>query len=258
MEKSGSEKPERAKARRVSRKLTLVIVTVVVLVVVGLSFEKLTRIVPLLPEIVRLEYEILRDPQNSDHEWLARLYDSAGMYGMAQYHYSKADSIQNASYDVKLHLAQTLFRDCKYSEAIEKYEEAIPLAQNDFFKMMCWGNISACYVQLKDYDKAIEAANEVQKFSPDGTDGLGQLGFLYSKKGEYDKAIPYFTELIEKKGEDDAVCYMLAEAYDKQAEYDKALEFYEKSLKLYSKRGMPPKKDIEKRIKELKALKSTE
>jgi|SRR3990172_8640373 len=265
MEENGREKPKRAKGRRISRELALAIVILVVLGALGLSYKKLSRAVPLMPEIISLEYELFRDPESGGHEWLGRLYGSAGMYGMALYHLSKADTAQNTSFDLKISIAEMYLVDRKYQKAKDKYEEALQLAQDDISKKMCWQNISGCYLALGDYDKAIEAANELLKLWPDDSYGLAQLGNIYNEKGDYDKAIQYYKESIENY-EYESVCYRLAEVYRKQAEYAKAIEFYEKSLRIHDEKvaeigsefytGLPSRKAIEKRIAELKALKS--
>ncbi len=96
---------------------------------------------------------------------------------------------------------------------------------------------SVCYLNLGDYDKAIEYMND---FSPKGDlmpiMKYGVLGDAYSEKGEMDKAISNYNKAISQGGNDVLVAHYLKKVglwNEKNGNMAAAQEAYQKIKKNY-------------------------
>lgn len=93
-----------------------------------------------------------------------------------------------------------LFKQTKYSEALELFKEANTLNPKELTYNL---NLAACYHKLKDYDKVIEncqiVIDETFNFEKKGK-AYGRMGYAYQEKKEYQKAIECFEKaLLEQK-----------------------------------------------------------
>lgn len=59
-----------------------------------------------------------------------------------------------------------LFIEQQYPEAMDLYQQAAALAENDL-KAICFGNISSCYVKLGDLEMALDYADRALLLKPD-------------------------------------------------------------------------------------------
>jgi tetratricopeptide (TPR) repeat protein len=61
--------------------------------------------------------------------------------------------------------ANVLFRNKLYSEAVEEYEKAAELADNEL-KAICYGNIGACYYHQDEYEPALDYSEKALDLNP--------------------------------------------------------------------------------------------
>uniref|UniRef100_A0A0N4ZID5 TPR_REGION domain-containing protein n=1 Tax=Parastrongyloides trichosuri TaxID=131310 RepID=A0A0N4ZID5_PARTI len=103
-----------------------------------------------------------------------------------------------------------LFGQQQYSEAIVKYNKCIEICPLKFVKehSIFHGNISACYIKLEKFDKAITSADKAYELDPENLKFLERRGFARkNKKGDaLEPAIEDYKLLIEKTTDDKLKC----------------------------------------------------
>lgn len=133
---------------------------------------------------------------------LARSYYYTGM----SYYYLKNDSL------AMHHLKASLKYNCEDPDALFFTGESI-LRSGDFpgalpyFRYLVhvksddvygWFYSGVCYMQLKDYEKALDAfENHVLKLSPEHIDAMTNLAYIYNEQGNSAKANEYLKRVQE-------------------------------------------------------------
>lgn len=92
--------------------------------------------------------------------------------------------------------------------------------------------LGTCYSWIEQYDKAIEAYNQVIKLKPDYAKAHHNLGYAYTLKGEYSKAIEAFHQALELDPDCVSAYYNLGNVYSIKEDYSKAIEAYKEAIKL--------------------------
>lgn len=77
-------------------------------------------------------------------------------------------------------LGNDLYKKKQFKEALEKYEEAIQL---DNTELLYYNNKAACYMELKEYDKALEECDKAITKSREGYYDFVKLGKVLGRKG---------------------------------------------------------------------------
>ena len=149
------------------------------------------------------------------------------------------------------------FKKKNFDEAIKLYQQAIDIYPNE---MVYYLNSAKCYLEKKDYDKAIELCKHVCENSRDFTrraTAFGIQGYAYRAQNKLDEALKAFedsqmekndvrikealkeTTLLKKKQEAEAYINPdIAEEENKKAndlykagKYPEALKVYEEAIK---------------------------
>ena len=84
----------------------------------------------------------------------------------------------------------------QFRKALPEFEAAI----SDLFNReshMAWGNLGWSYLELREYDKAIDALGRAVKLRRDFCVGHYRLGKAYAAKKEFEKAEQSFTSALE-------------------------------------------------------------
>ena len=83
-----------------------------------------------------------------------------------------------------------------YRRAVPEFEAAI----SDLFNReahMAWGNLGWSYLELREYDKAIDALGRAVKLRRDFCVGHYRLGKAYAAKKDFEKAEQAYTNAVE-------------------------------------------------------------
>ncbi|SHK49180.1 Tfp pilus assembly protein PilF [Thermocrinis minervae] len=125
-----------------------------------------------------------------------------------------------------------------YEKAIEEGKKAIKLYPSDLVSYVCLG---ASYLQVGDYDQAINYLKNAEKYALQKSDFMyiyGLLGLAYDGKGMLDNALFYYNKALmlardlgNKRAESDYLSN-IAMIFRRKGELDNALSYYKESLEL--------------------------
>ncbi|PKN73126.1 MAG: hypothetical protein CVU50_03740 [Candidatus Cloacimonetes bacterium HGW-Cloacimonetes-3] len=111
-----------------------------------------------------------------------------------------------------------------FTEAVKYFERArlqIPL---DLDNLM---NISACYYELKDYDKAMATTNVAMELDPSSTELIENARNIAASKKDTDTSIKYLKQLIERR--DNEADYMsIVGLFLEKEDYPQMITYAEK------------------------------
>ncbi|VVH59001.1 TPR domain protein, putative component of TonB system [uncultured Gammaproteobacteria bacterium] len=117
----------------------------------------------------------------------------------------------------------------EYQKAVNDYDQVITLNPEDstIFK-----NRGFAYINLGEYQKAIKDFNQAIKLDPENSTIFNNRGFAYINLGEYQKAIKDFNQAIKLNPEDAAAFTNRGVAYANLGEYQKAIKDFNQAIKL--------------------------
>jgi tetratricopeptide (TPR) repeat protein len=92
-------------------------------------------------------------------------------------------------------------------------------------------NRGCVYLELCEYDKAVEDFNKVIELDPKHPTVYSKLGRICYEKGDYNQAMDYFNKAVKVYPTSDVVYYDRGALYTEIGEYDKAIEDYKKAIK---------------------------
>ncbi|SEI05858.1 tetratricopeptide repeat protein [Bathymodiolus azoricus thioautotrophic gill symbiont] len=117
----------------------------------------------------------------------------------------------------------------EYQKAVNDYDQVITLNPEDstIFK-----NRGFAYINLGEYQKAIKDCNQAIKLDPENSTIFNNRGFAYINLGEYQKAIKDFNQAIKLNPEDAEVFTNRGVAYINLGEYQKAIKDLNQAIKL--------------------------
>lgn len=119
-------------------------------------------------------------------------------------------------------LGQVYIRLQQFSEAVGVLERAARLNPND---KELYYSLGQAYEQTKDFVKAADAYGKyIQSQPPDAWTGYLQLGLCYIELNQYDMAIQALLEAAKTQPQDIKTNYTLAMAYQKSGQQAKAEE----------------------------------
>jgi len=131
---------------------------------------------------------------------------------------------QNSTLDTAhANLAQFLFSQDRYDEAVTEYETAVELNPSE-------GNryaLGQAYLQTGEYGKAEEQFMQVLRMSPDDPAPHLGLGQTYAAQGRYEIAINEFKAALEKKWDFYDAYAEMGYAYADMGEIDLAQDLFE-------------------------------
>lgn len=155
---------------------------------------------------------------------IARTYNYAGDNKNAISYYRNA--IRNYPQFVEAHfnLGKTLEEDGMDNEAIQSYEKADQFAESGNWAIK--EKLAAIYLRQKDFDKATELYENLEKSSPQELDYKYKLAYLYNRKAEREKVMKTLRDIIRIKPDDAQAWNDLAWIYaEKKKDVDKGIKF---------------------------------
>jgi tetratricopeptide (TPR) repeat protein len=140
--------------------------------------------------------------------------------------------VQDEASFADLEQGNAMFAEGRYDSALVMYEEFIKKNPGAY---QVYLNIGDCHREKGDYDKAIEAYNQLLKDAEADTaggktmtaKGLAAIGLCYLRQGNFEEAQGYFVRSIEVAPEDELLPYNVAEIYFSNQDIDRAQKYFE-------------------------------
>ena len=125
-------------------------------------------------------------------------------------------------------------KEGKYTEAIELYEKALPLKDDNptYAKISALANAAGAYQKMKEYDKAIELCLQALDIYPNYRLALRILTFSYLKAGRWEEAAESAQSLYSKNYAEPKNILILSFSLMKVAKYEVALEYLRNVLRI--------------------------
>ncbi|GEM_PF-3233747 len=144
----------------------------------------------------------------------------------------KALAIKAGDKDILALIGRACFMKKEYSRAAKALEDAFVAAReaNSQNPELCF-DLVAVYLELKNYDRAIEWAQKSVSIDPNFANTHYILGRAYLEAGKPVKAIPAFLKALELKKTLTVVREYLGLAYMKTGDRAKARQVFEEILK---------------------------
>lgn len=173
-----------------------------------------------------LEKAASLNPQLIDAEaYLASVLAKNRQYPEAIQAYSKVIEQSPNNVQALMGLGQVYARLQQYNEAVAVLERAARLNPND---KELYYNLGQAYEQTKDFVKAADVYGKfIQSQPPDAWSGYLQLGLCYIELNQYDMAIQALLEAAKTQPRDIKTNYTLAMAYQKAGQQAQAEQIYE-------------------------------
>ncbi len=114
--------------------------------------------------------------------------------------------------------AKKAMENCEFEESIKYYEEILKEKNNS----EVWNNLGTAYLNLDNFNKAVECFNKSLELNPQQFVALNNLGVIHVQEGKFDEAISYFRKAINIKPDKPSIWENLAECYERIGKYSDA------------------------------------
>lgn len=132
----------------------------------------------------------LDDDYAPAHQGLALIYVTEGQLDKAEQSFKRALRLDPSLSKARNNYSSLLFKQERYEEAARMLEYAVKdIGYDNRAKAM--ENLGVCYIQLKEYDKAIDIFQRALRMNPRMPRSHLELAEIYQKQGEYKTAIRY-------------------------------------------------------------------
>ena len=148
------------------------------------------------PQFQRPEIEEIYFLLGQSYVWSEQYQEAEETFSKLFALYPEFELINEAKYFQSL----SFFRQEKYQEAIIKLKELISEGE-DKTKNENYYLLARCWLNLKEYDKAIEKLEDLKQLKVENSlleKVIFDLGLAYSRQGDKERAVLEFKEFIEK------------------------------------------------------------
>ena len=125
-----------------------------------------------------------------------------------------------------LEIGEKLYKEGKYSEAVEEFLKIINITENNYFAQY---NVGLCYLELKEYSKAEKHLTTASQLRPFYSSPYISLGSLYYHQNQFSSALTYY-QFAEQLDPSPAIYYNIGRVYHTLKEYNKAILHYERAI----------------------------
>lgn len=161
---------------------------------------------------------------------LGNLYMHFGEYENAEEYAQKAARIDPDNFYYRLLYAEILKNNMQFDKVIKEYESII----SDFpTKIDIYVDLALIYETKKDYSKAIETYDRLEKNIGINEEVKLKKQYLYLKTGSVDKAAKEVEELIDFQPDNVQYYLLLAEIYYANGQDDKALKVFKRAAEKF-------------------------
>jgi len=134
----------------------------------------------------------------------------------------------------QIQIGYTYFKEGEKEKALEEYLNVLKNNPANIDSSQLFFELVNVYSELKRYDEAISAFDNIKISSQYYTPGFGKIVKIYGQRSEYDKGIAFLNGIIEKnKGKDSIdltsdLNFAFADLYISKSEYKTAIEYLTK------------------------------
>ncbi len=129
--------------------------------------------------------------------------------------------------DKKIEAAKNLYRDGKYSNALNLYLDMV----NTSFSHKLYYEIGRCYYKLNDMPRAEASFNRSVELDGEKNPSYLYLGNIAYKNQDTPKAVEFWVKAHSIKPDDESVCLNLATSYFSKGMRFQSVFYYQKYLK---------------------------
>ncbi|NVM01354.1 MAG: tetratricopeptide repeat protein [Candidatus Helarchaeota archaeon] len=106
----------------------------------------------------------------------------------------------------------------EFEESIKFYEEILKKKN----KPDVWNNLGTAFLNLDNFDKAVECFNKSIELDPKQFVAQNNLGVIHVQEGKFEDAISYFRKALNIKPDNPSIWENLAECYERIGNFSEA------------------------------------
>lgn len=177
-------------------------------------------------------------------------FDRENYNGAIAYANKVLELVDNQEYALYIK-ALSRFNNEKYNLCLETlYKYIADVDEKDVWALGLKGE---CYIQLKEWDKALESFNSVIDIETNHTVANFYIAYIYDRKRKYDLAIEYYDKVLKENNEDDSALNNKGYTLYKAKRYEEAIDCYNKAIEINAdKKYIRNRKEAVKKLEELK------
>ena len=171
---------------------------------------------------------ILYDDENPDlHYRYGKYLRGIGRYDDAKKQLDRALELNPQHTGALILYGDLMMEEKKHDEAIQRYEEALALIENDpNLTRSVQTKLGQAYLKQENYDKAEELFAKVLEADPENQQVLALMGDVLFAKGEYAKAVEHYDKALKVGGRKPEIQVKLGNAYLKAGQLQEAADTF--------------------------------
>jgi len=168
-------------------------------------------------------------PDDKRHIELAQKYNQEKQPKLAIKHYKKAIEINPQNFKGIFELANTLYINSRFDEAIEIFDKAENICPQ---YCQIYFNRSLCHMQKKDIEKTIGDLKKAIEVNPEYEKAHNQLGLLLHQNNRDYEAIKYLKKMLQKNPTSFQTTFLLAKSTRNIDNLQGAKQLFQKAYKM--------------------------
>jgi tetratricopeptide (TPR) repeat protein len=190
--------------------------------------------------ITLLESFVQRNPSADLYDRLGDAYQQIQQRDKSEQAYRQAVAIEPDQAEHRRHLAQSLYEQAKYRDALGEYQRLVDLEPDSATNHL---RISEIYRRLRQFDKAEEQILVAKKLAPGNLEVIYNQAAVYEAEEHYDEAVRVLSNAVaEVKAESEfapartrslGILYqLLGQLYRDEQNYPAAINTFEEMVRL--------------------------
>lgn len=161
---------------------------------------------------------------------LGRCYLDMSNYKQSGAQFEKAIALDSSKFNWIYEASLVFYAIPDYKKSLQYMELAGEKGynkNNDYYQ-----NLGNAYMNVKQYEKAIETYLIVLKRKPSDLELLYQVAQAHYKAGKYQEAIDYWDQVLTNDKSNANALYMIGLSYQKKGEKDKGMQLCDKAIEM--------------------------
>jgi len=160
--------------------------------------------------------------------YLGHAYKNKKMYNMALKYYYKALKKKPQLTNIKIDIINMFIQLKEYNKALNEINIFLKISPEDYNLINLKGKI---YLSLNDMDSALKTYKKSLILKKNNSMALKEIGRILLLKKDFNKAKLYLDKAEEINPKLKDLCFLKAQLYDKTGNKDKVIEYYKKEIK---------------------------